>query len=119
MLRLSRKGPCDCCPQEGAAWRKGFARVACNDRLDRSGRALRRKQRPGPENGSVVARGVSTARGKERESVRDPRLVSQRRQRGEQTRQFRLRVVCHAIGRLIVLVVVVPIPFGPGIEHMS
>src|SRR6266446_5508440 len=64
----------------------------------------------------------ATAPGKERESGRDPRLVSERRQRGEETRQLRRLVVCHAITQLIVIVAVantVPIHFGPGIEHMS
>src|SRR5712692_5099672 len=109
MLRLSRKRPRDCCPQESAARRKGSARVACNDRLGHLGRALRWKQRHGPENGSVVALVVSVARGKEREGVLDPRLVSERRQRGEETRQFRPPVVCHSIARRIVLVVVASI----------
>src|SRR5260221_14447322 len=122
MLRLSGKGPRDCGPQEGAARRQGAARMACNDRLDRSGRTLRRKQRHGPENGGVIALAMSTARGKEREGGRDPRLVSKRRQHGKETRQLRPLVVCHAVAGLIVLVVVagiVPTPFRPGIEHMS
>src|SRR5258708_12493967 len=122
MLRLTRKEPRDCGPQEGAARRQGAARVACNDRLDRLGRALRRKQRHGHENGGVIALAVSTARGKEREGGGDPRLVSERRQHGKETRQLRPLVVCYAVAGLLVLVVVaaiVPIPFRPGIEHMS
>src|SRR5712671_1217618 len=102
MLRLWVKGPLNCCPQEGAARRHGAARVACNDRLGHLGRALWRKQRHGSKDCSVVALVVSAARSKERESGRDPCLVSERRQRGEETRQLRRLVVCHAIARLIV-----------------
>src|SRR5258708_13724154 len=101
MLRLTRKEPRDCGPQEGAARRQGAARVACNDRLDRLGRALRRKQRHGHENGGVIALAVSTARGKEREGGGDPRLVSDRRQHGKRTPQFLPLVTCSPVAGLL------------------
>src|SRR5258706_15852371 len=118
MLRLSGKGPRDCGPQEGAARRQGAARVACNDRLDRSGRTLRRKQRHGPENGGVIALAMSPARGKEREGGRDPRLVSKRPQHGKETPRLRPLVVFHAVAGPIVPGAVartLPTPSTPGI----